>query len=71
MKKGMSDLRFFDLLYLNWMENPKEWLEKEKKWAVLAKNSKKWPNFGIFDQNVNFLTTYGHKIKKMALSVKF
>ena len=24
MKSGMSDLRFFDLLYLNWMENPKK-----------------------------------------------
>ena len=52
------------------MENPKNWLEKEKM-AGSCQNSKEWPNFGIFDQNVNFLTTYGHRNKKLAASVKF
>ena len=70
MKSDMSDLRFFDLLQLNWMESPKIFVRKRKNGRFLPKIEKR-PNFGTFDQNVNFLTTYGHKIKNLASSVKF
>ena len=52
------------------MENKKKWLEKEKMGGSCQKQQK-MADFGIFDQNVNFLTTYGHKIKNLASSVKF
>ena len=47
--------RFFDLLYLNWMEFQNHWVEKEK-WAVLAESCKIWPR-------VNFSITIGQNIK--------
>ena len=40
MKSGLSDLRFFDLLYLNWMENPKIFVKKKKNGRFLPKIAK-------------------------------
>ena len=40
MKSGMSDLRFFDLLYQNGMESPKKLIRKRKNgrfWPKIAK----------------------------------
>ena len=41
MKSVMSDLRFFDLLFQNWMENPKNGSEN-KKWAVFYRDLQKF-----------------------------
>ena len=43
------------------MESPKNVVKKEKM-VVLAKNSKKWLNFGILTK-MSIFDTYGHKIK--------
>ena len=55
MKSGMS--WFFNLLYPNWMECPKKWFWKE----FFCRKLQKW----------FFLTTWGQKIKNLALLVKF
>ena len=61
--------RFFDLLYLNWMESPKKLLEKNWRfWPEISKNNQ---FLEFFDQNVNFVTTLDQKIKNLASPVKF
>ena len=40
MKSGMSDLNFFDLPNLNWMENPKKMVRKRKHGRFFQKKAK-------------------------------
>ena len=72
MESGMSSLRFFYLLYLNlnYIENPKKWLGKEKN-DILAKKAKYDQFFDIFDQNVNFSNTSGQNFETILMHNSF